>query len=603
MIYRLKNPKYSQGEDIMKKRLWMILGGLTLTLLTACAKKGTPAEENWTAAKKSSDTAAYVTEHRDELEALKAEAQSAESLSQQFKAVALLCMAEYQDQLSASDSPLISGYVNHDVFLFDYPETSAYVDSYFSKVNTDNDAFWESLSDAYYPYDYFLPMFAASKNLDGQTLSNLMNNMPSDGSYATYMKDAIDDWIENRPGKLAAIGDTLMEMNYFDGWNVYDWTGTFLHKSTDPYLVKTDTADDGLAYVRYMRDTLIPGMENNYGRDTFLKASDLTGGEYYSTDLAVTIGEDLQLSQPQEDGLPETIDLDGKKVAAFYYNPTAGEDIDAPPSWRILGDFMMGLPDSEIPATLSEADYYLVLTSDHQFGNYYQDQSGNSTKIQAVYSSSSLDLYDAATGAFLRHVGNVMENPSNTIFKDIGSESCQYPELVPADVLSYIYHNINEPDTYRTLLDNTSNMEEPLLAGGTGLIGPWEITLNSFEIVKSFEDGIFSYSASDGCQFLRGRFTVSNRGYKTETFLSANLHLSADNALFAGVLDGSGENYYPAVDAMTYSDCLNGKSLEPGETKEGVILFEVGDEALGGTEPLYISFELGYQMLLYSTAQ
>ena len=109
-------------------------------------------------------------------------------------------------------------------------------------------------------------------------------------------------------------------------------------------------------------------MQSKVSKDSYCKTSDINGEEYYSTDLAVTIKEDLQLSEPREDNLPETIDLEGKKVAAFYHNPAAGEDADAPPAWRILGDFIMGLPDEEIPATLADADYYLVLTSDRGDG-------------------------------------------------------------------------------------------------------------------------------------------------------------------------------------------------------------------------------------------
>ena len=273
--------------------------------------------------------------------------------------------------------------------------------------------------------------------------------------------------------------------------------------------------------------------------------------------------------------------------------------MNAPPSWQILGDFIMGLPEEEIPATLAEADYYLVLTADHQFGNYYQSQTGKPLDIQAVYSITSLDLYDAATGVFLRHIGKVMENPSNTIVRNMDRKGAQYPELTKADVLSYIYHNINDPDSYQVLLDHTSDLE-PLQTGGTGLLGPWEITMNSYEIVKSFDDNYYTYSASDGCQIVRGYFTVTNRGFQKDSFLAGDLHLTSDYAMFAGITDESEENYYPLTDAMTYSACLNGKSFEIGETKEGEVLFEVPDEAIGGETPLYISFSLGNQMLLYS---
>lgn len=583
----------------MKKRLWMVLGSLTLACLTACGQTKTPAESKWDAAKKADDTAAYVTEHREELDVLRAEAESAETLGQQFKAVALLCMAEYQDNLSSGDDSNLTGWVNHDVFQFDYPNTSAYADQYFASINKDETAFWESLKDAYYPYDYFLPMIAATENLDGEIVSKLLNGTALEGTCKTKLEEAIEAWVENRPGQIVASGDQLMEMGYFDDWNSGEWTGTYLSNSTDLYRIRTKTAEDGLAYIRYIRDVMLPGMEGKISRDSYCKTSEITGEEYYSTDLAVSIGEELQLADPTGENLPETIDLEGKKVAAFYHNPTAGEDVDAPPSWRILGDFMMGLPEEELPATLAEADYYLVLTADHRFGNYYQSQSGKPLDIQAVYSSTSLDLYDAATGAFLRHIGKVMENPSNTIVRNMDRDGSQYPELTNADVLSYIYHNINDPNSYQVLLDHTSG-SEPLQAGGTGLLGPWEITMKSYEVVKSFDDNFYTYSASDGCQIVRGYFTVTNRGFQKDSFLAGDLHLTSDYAMFACVMDESEENYYPATDAMTYSECLNGKSLEVGETKEGEVLFEVPDEALSGGSPLYLTFNLGNQMLKFS---
>ena len=127
----------------MKRELWIALGCLTLGCLTACGSKGTPAESKWKAAQKAEDTASYVIEHGDELDELKPEAESAENLSQQFKAVALLCMAEYQDSLAANGLAAADN-KDEDVFLFEYPNTSSYVDSYFSKVNTEGDAFWRS---------------------------------------------------------------------------------------------------------------------------------------------------------------------------------------------------------------------------------------------------------------------------------------------------------------------------------------------------------------------------------------------------------------------------------------------------------------------------
>ena len=44
------------------------------------------------------------------------------------------------------------------------------------------------------------------------------------------------------------------------------------------------------------------------------------------------------------------------------------------------------------------------------------------------------------------------------------------------------------------------------------------------------------------------------------------------------VTDEGHENFYDCVNAMTYSPCLNNTSLEPGESKDGELFFEIPDE-------------------------
>lgn len=593
----------------MKRKSWIAAGCLFLACMTACGQKGTVAESKWKEAKKADDIGAYVTEHREDLdvEVLKAEAEDANAtLSQQAKAIALLSMIEYQDNLSANSSPNISGRDTDDVFLFDYPISSAYADSYFAKVNTDEAAFWESIKDGIYPCDYFWTMLAAAEELDGETLAKLNQNVPED-SYDTQLKDAIKDWVKHKPGKAPKVSDALIDIGYYDDWSRDDWKGTYLGNTLVPYVVKAETAEDGLAYIRYMRSTLLPIMEATITEGKLIEGdlkhtSDITEEQYYDTGLTVMIKEDLALEEPADTGDAEPVDLEGKTVLALYHNPASEEYADAPPAWMVLGDFMLEIPEEEVPSSVAEADYYFVLTADHQFGDYYYDQSGNPTKIQAVYSSTSVDLYDAATGALIRHVGNVMEDAPSTIFKDMSEESVQYPELTGADTLVYIYHNLNNPDSYTTLLDHTSALEAPLVKGQTALLGAWEITFDSCEIVKSFDEGLFNYTASDGCQFVRGGFTITNRGSKMATFIPRS-SIDTSKDVYAGVMDAAGDNYYPTVDAMTNSKCLIGATLEPGETESGELLFEVEDSVLGTGEPLYIAFSLGNQMLLYSTEE
>ena len=217
--------------------------------------------------------------------------------------------------------------------------------------------------------------------------------------------------------------------------------------------------------------------------------------------------------------------------------------------------------------------------------------------FRSVYSSTSIDLYDAKTGALLRHIGNITESPSSRIFKDLSDEAAQYPELVSADILSYIYHNINTPETYIALLDNTAGLGSELQRDESIILGNWEITYHSSQIVKEFDEGMFRYTANDGCQFVRGEFTITNKGTENDTFLPMIYTVSEDP--IAQVTDSKRENFYDCVNAVTNSKCLNSTSLEAGESKDGEIIFEVPDEVALGTEPLYIAVSLGKQIFYY----
>lgn len=588
----------------MKRKLLIAAGCLMLFSFAACQNsKATLAESSWNSIKKADSFEGYFKEHADDIdmEALKEEAGSNDSsLSQQFKATALLCALEYRNSLepgAVSDSTYtsLSSDEKNAMFQFDYPISSTYADNILAKVNTEGEQFWEALKDAYYPYECFLPLVAAANQLEGQTLSNLVSKIPSDSGYGSSLKSALDTWIEKNPVKTVAAVEDLTSAGYYNDWSLDDWKGTYFYNYIDAYHIKTDTIEEAFTYFDYLRTSLLPSLESKFSKEDFQNVSEQTGENYYFTNLAITIGEELKLSEEGEQ--PDTIELEGKKVAAFYRNPHSEEFKDSPTPLRLLGDFMLELPEEECPKSVGEADYYLVLTPAYEYGDYYQDTSGNATKIQEVYSSTSIDLYDAKTGSLLRHIGNITEAPSSRIFKDLSDEAAQYPELVPADTLSYIYHNINNPDAYLSMLDNTVGLGSELQRDESIILGNWEITYHSGQIVKEFDEGMFRYTAKDGCQFVRGNFTITNKGTEKDTFLPMVYTISEDP--IAQVTDSNREDFYDCVNAVTNSNCLNSTSLEAGESKDGEIIFEVPDEMALGTEPLYIAVSLGKQIFYY----
>lgn len=584
----------------MKQKALLAAGFFMLAVLTACQLKKSPAQSHWKEAAESKDFYAYAAENagQADLEELKNEAGSADSsLSQQFQAVSLLCAFEYCSSQNAQASASSISWDSEDLYQFDYPDSAAYAEQFLAKINEDQEGFWTAIDEAFYPYDCFMPLFAAAGHMDGQTLSQLFSSIPEDSSYAGKFEEAIDQWIEENPKSIVDIKEDLMQAGYFDSWIQDDWNKTYLNSSLDEDQICADTVEEAVSYMQFIRGDLLPMLTDEYGYDGYREKSEITKKAYYTTDLTVTIKEDLTLKEQGKKKLPESIQLKGKKVAAFYYNPYYEEWEDSPAQLRLLGDFMLGLTKKEYPATLDEADYYLVLTPHYSYGDFYRDTAGNETKIQEVYSSTSVDLYQAGSGKFLRHLGNVMENPSNQIFKDLSKEAAQYPELVTADLLLYMYRNINDPDAYAAFIDHTSGLSSELSIGDPVIIGGWEITYHSSQAVKSFDEGMFRYTADDGCQYVRAEFSIKNLGSEDNTFLPMIYQVAEDPIV--KIADAGRDHVFECVDALNDSRCLNSTTLASGESKDGELIFQVSDEALSKEDELYVIVSMGRQEAAY----
>lgn len=573
----------------MKRKLSLMAVCLLLFLLSACQSK-TVTETHWTAAKKAGGLENYVKEQAEniDMEALKQEAQEGD-LEQQFKATALLCALEYRQDLADGSTPSLSR------FRFSYPVGSEYATRFLSQVNTDSEAFWASMGDAFSPYDCYPPIFAAAKELDGPTLVNLLAGDPPG---KTQFKEAIDQWVEQNPGRIAAVGDDLTKAGYFDEWAISKWSSTFLHPTTNSYRIQADTVEDAFGYVAYLRDVMLPPLVEKNGTGSLVKPSEITGEDYFSSSVMIAVNNDsLSLQEPSDSGLPETIELEGKTVAAFYYNPGTGEFDDQLPSLQLMGGFLLALPEEEAPATPAEANYYLVLTAHFERGDFYKGANGKDTGTQQVNSLTSVDLYDAATGAFLRHLGSLRELAPDTVYASYDDTSLQYPVPTKSDVLLHMYHNINDPDAYISLVNNSPVNGSTVEPGQPVQFGGWEITYRSARIVSEFEYGMYVFSADEGKQCVLADLTVTNRGLDSDTFLPVVYYPNEDPVLY--VTDSGRENRYDCVDVMLYSPCLNNRTVEPGSSKEGELVFQIPESLAQSGEPLYIAVTMGSQVVYY----
>lgn len=566
---------------------------LLLCGLTGCEGTGsTQTERLWKTASEENSFENYIMGNGSKIdtEALKEELESAEStLKQQFKATAILCAMEF---LQSGGGDWKKG-----MFYTSYPKTSGYALEFLNQVNTSEEEFWASLEDAFYPYDCFLPIFAAAGGLDGDTLVKLWKDVPADSRYADKWTEAVEAWIKANPCRLGEFGEALLAGGYYDGWTLSDWRETYLYNSSQPYAVRTATVDEALGYLSGVQNIVLAGQEKTYGADHFKEESAILGELCYATNLTVTIDEDLQLESGGK-GQEEPVETEGRKVAVFYRNPRADRFAGSPPGLRLLGDFMLQLPESERPASAAEADYYLVLTAYYEYGDFYQTRGGGESKIQEVCSSTSVDLYDAQKGTLIRHLGTMLEMAPDSVVASYGEESLRYPDTPSSDALLYMYRHVNEPEAYRALVSQTSGRtkispDEPVV------IGSWELTYHNSEIVSEFDAGFSHFEADNGNQYVRSQFTLTNVGFEEEEFLSRIGAYVGGREVYVQLQDQKEEIVYEPKDMIMNPKCLNSSYLEPGETKEGELVFVIPESAAERLEDLRLVIYLGNQAVYY----
>ncbi|MDE7223386.1 MAG: DUF4352 domain-containing protein [Acetatifactor sp.] len=560
----------------MKRKLWIIAGCLALCLMGCGQQELTYAETCWEQISYTTKLNDYLVENawRLDVEALQSEADNAEStLSQQFQTAALLSAVEYRQESE------------------DYPISSSYADAVLTKVLTDEENFWKALEEVRCFEIFLPPMLSASKELDGELLVKLMESIPEDSSHKYSVQQELEGWIEENPEKMLTIGDGLIASGYFDGWISSNWNTMFFYDEA-----YAGSIDDALEYIVYLRDTILPMAQAGDNPALYVGPSEVTGEDYINTTMMVDIGEELTLQEPGDEDSSEEIVTEGKKLVALYRNPHGEEFPGSPAPLRLIGDFMLNLSSQECPASIEEADYYLVLTPTYIYGDYYYYDNGEASDIMQIFSVTSVDLYEAGTGRFLRHLGNVIEDPARGIVSNGSDNAPRYPEEVKADILYYIYSHVNEPDAYAALVDHIGDKTE-FERDETFLIGQWEVTYHTSGVTDAYETQLTQYTAGEGNQFITTEFTLTNRGNQKGVFLSSSFDGWEDVIIY--IIDFANNTYYDCINLDITNFGLFGRdTLEPGESLTGELVFEVPEGALQEEDSLYIAVSKGWQLLI-----
>lgn len=573
----------------------------------------------WEKAVSDSDIRAYVNKHMNEIdmEALENEAgNDSLSLKQQFRATVLLCEMEYQNYMNDMGQsvpvykegvPLngvIYTYSNgieianaEDMFAADYPVSAAYASRYLAKVDIAGDEFWKSIEVAKYPYNYFQNLLAAADSISGETLAKWITDCPE--TYYSLKKDiasAINTWLAEKPERLVDTGEQLAQTDYFKEKEGYELSRIFFGTSKEP--IQIEGVDQGLSYLQFVKTTVFPFLDENYP-DYYEKQhvySELLENNYYSTHLNITVEDSLDLKEGGTES--ETIELEGKKVIAFYRSPKNTEFPDAPGPLRMIGDFMMSLPDDQFAATLAEANYYLVLEADYVPGDFYDMGSSTSIEIQQVFSFTSIDLYEAATGTRIRHIGTVKESPSEFVYtlSNDNTPRWQYPEVISAEKLLFMYWNMNEAESFQHMLTPYTADQTSLRVTDTARIGSWELVLNSYEVIESFEDGLYLYTAEDGHKYLRCEFTITNHSNEETRLFPILFYLDRDLRVEINDEDG---NVYTPLQGVSTARYFEGSTFAPGECITRYMLFEIPDSLVNSEQPIGIELSIRPQKAVF----
>ena len=132
-------------------------------------------------------------------------------------------------------------------------------------------------------------------------------------------------------------------------------------------------------------------------------------------------------------------------------------------------------------------------------------------------------------------------------------------------------------------------------AGDTVMLGNWEITLVGCEITEGVQNGAYTvFKADEGNRYVVVTLTVKNTGTTSDRFLPS---FSMGDGVRAKLLY-QGEYEFSATNLLGHSDELHDKSLNPLSSVEGLIAFQIAEDAAVADE-LVLTLSEGSESVKY----
>ena len=122
----------------------------------------------------------------------------------------------------------------------------------------------------------------------------------------------------------------------------------------------------------------------------------------------------------------------------------------------------------------------------------------------------------------------------------------------------------------------------------------WGITLNQAEEKKRLESSTMYFEADEDKVFAYMDMDVENLGAEKTSFLSM---IGTNEDLMVHLITSGGHRYIP-VDLIGMSD-LASASVEPGEVKNGGLIFHIGEGIMQEDEHVFLSFKAGEESRVF----
>lgn len=226
----------------------LVVAVLLCGCLSACkGETMTQADKYWTDAQSANGLENYLADKGAQLdwETVRGEAENEElSMQQQFRIVLLLSVYEYQCISKAIDTASPHGQqpFREDslrMFCVDYPDSSAYVNAYLKKVNTQEAEFWDAFVVVSGSCDYLEALIAAADELDEQTLFNLLEGLNENEMWGMKLKTALQKWIWAHPEETQDYLALLKEKGFYEDFGLYESTRVYMENYAAWHEAKT----------------------------------------------------------------------------------------------------------------------------------------------------------------------------------------------------------------------------------------------------------------------------------------------------------------------------------------------------------------------------